>query len=276
MKRPRLGELLLRRGIIDELQLQSALAHHRQWGMPLGAAAVAKGFCTPAEVLAALAEQTGLAVTDLVATPPDPTLASLVGRKVAERHRVVPLRLEGRRQEVLVVAMAAPASLAGLDEVQAVSGKQGVRALLAGDAELEQAIGRLYRGEGPPAPSPSPLEEKPTPGQPRPVLLYGWTEKAGHSLTLMLAAEGVPAKVCGAVEALGCAEEDVLVAPLPAMEVLVSGGARFSGKLIVAGKRPEADVVRAQAMGAKGFIAAPVDAALLVRSVKRCRQFPLV
>jgi type IV pilus assembly protein PilB len=39
--------------------------------------------------------------------------------------------------------------------------------------------------------------------------------------------------------------------------------------LLVAGKEPERDVMRAQALGARGFLAAPLDTELLLRAVRR-------
>src|SRR3954471_14237352 len=104
MKR-KLGETLLALGAVDQMQLSSALALHRQWGMPLGRAMVQQRFCTPEQVLYALSLQTGLGSVDLDDHDLEPSLAALVPLKVARQHRVVPLRREGSRVEVLVVAI---------------------------------------------------------------------------------------------------------------------------------------------------------------------------
>jgi type IV pilus assembly protein PilB len=57
---------------------------------------------------------------------------------------VVPLRLEGARGSVLVVAAAAPARPTAMDEVARVSGKSRVVVLLATDGAISRAIDRLY------------------------------------------------------------------------------------------------------------------------------------
>ncbi len=147
--RKRLGDILLERGVVDALQLHSALAYQRKWGVPLGQVVVDQRFGTGQQVLEALAFQAGMQTVDLDAQPADPRLAWLIPERVAEAHRVVPLRLEGQgtRDSVLVVAMAAPASLASLDAVKSVSGKPRVVAKLATDTAIQRAIGRLYRGE---------------------------------------------------------------------------------------------------------------------------------
>src|SRR5215471_6749278 len=111
MNRDNLGEILLRKKLIDRYQLQSALAHQKTWGRPLGATLVELGFCQWDAVMAALSEQNGLPLVDWSSQKLGKELAALLPQKIAERCRAVPLALEGNRREVLVVAMAAPAPL---------------------------------------------------------------------------------------------------------------------------------------------------------------------
>jgi type IV pilus assembly protein PilB len=323
----RLGDILLARGVVDSMQLQAALAFQRQWGHPLGQVVVDQGFARPAQVVSALEEQTGLASVDLDAQPMDSRLARLVPLKVAEAYRVVPLRLEGPRDSVLVVAIAAPAKLDALDVVKSVSGKGRVVARLATDAALRRAIGRLYRGEQhweqqPEAPvslalpdagevmefmancmledvviehelfedeaqvqAPmfekdgipllSPLELEMMPAQRVPVkasevdarvFIYGWGADASEGLVRVLSEAGISAREVSAAEVRGAGEDTVVVSPLPSVEAL---GQRVGARLLVAGKAPEQELKRSQAMGALGFLAAPVDPELLVRAVRR-------
>jgi type IV pilus assembly protein PilB len=58
----------------------------------------------------------------------------------------------------------------------------------------------------------------------------------------------------------------VVISPLPALEELER---LPRSQLLVAGKEPERDVMRAQALGARGFLAAPLDTDLMLRAVKR-------
>lgn len=338
----RLGDILLERGVIDALQLHSALAYQRKWGVPLGQVVVDQRFCTAEQVLEALASQVGMETVDLSKHMPSGNLTWLIPEKVAEGHRVVPLRLEGPRDSVLVVAMAAPASLASLDAVKSVSGKRVV-AKLATDSAIRSAIGRLYRGEKeeaaprraglesfslpeaddsmpmllggsmadltameaptevvqglpmmtaleePTQPATAPLA--PTPATPAPVraratpppaklpvltaapaeqvvrvLVYGWGAAAAEGLVRVLTGAGLTAKVASTDELLAAGEAQVVVAPLPSMEAL---GRKVRAQVIVACKVPETDLPRAQRVGARGFLAAPVDPELLLRSVRR-------
>lgn len=317
----RLGDILLARGVVDALQLQSALAYQRKWGVALGQVVVDQRFCTAEAVLSALAAQSGVEAVDLDTWPLDAALARLIPGRLAEAHRVVPLRLEGQGpREVLVVALAAPASLATLDVVKSVSGKARVVPRLATDVALERAIGRLYRGEPAtprrrpgmegfslpewdesplvvgqslaeltdlPAPEPresaregdsvdlpmlAPLEVARAP-LPAPrvtvreqVLVYGWGAEAAAGLVRVLGEAGFTVKVASTGDVCTASEAQVVVAPLPAMEVLAQ---RLRAQVLVAGKAPERDLPRAQAVHARGFVAAPVDPDLLLRAVRR-------
>ncbi|QDE93889.1 general secretion pathway protein GspE [Myxococcus xanthus] len=396
----RLGDILLERGVVDALQLHSALAYQRKWGVPLGQVVVDQRFSTAQQVLEALAFQAGMQTVDLDVQPPDASLTWLIPERVAEAHRVVPLKLEGQggRDSVLVVAIAAPASLASLDAVKSVSGKPRVVAKLASDASIRRAIGRLYRGEtgeavprrpgmesfslpeadesmpmvlggsmaeltnmeapggedglpllssleevvvqaqavpaemrrlvqairAMPEPlaavaQPLPLEagrfeqatmpatteglhlthvSRPdstkapfsaramqrtagtrnhvptalpvlTAAQPVPmaqVLVYGWGEEATTGLVRVMSEAGLRARVASTEELLAANATQVVVAPLPAMEALPR---QVHAQVLVAGKMPEQDLPRAQAVGARGFLAAPVDPDLLLRAVRR-------
>lgn len=326
----RLGDILVARGVVDSLQLQSALAFQRQWGLPLGQVVVDQGFASPERVFAALEEQTGLASVNLDEQVLEPRLARLVPVKVAEARKVVPLRLEGVRESTLVVAIAAPANLDTLDLVKTVSGKGRVVARLATDAAIRRAIARLYRGEmfelsrlGDPrsvelpaaeevmafmnncmledvvidttlfeddaAPEPTvlhdglpmltPLELEPAATvaeeaapplvpweQTERVLIYGWGEAATTGLLRVLGEAGISAREASVAEVRGATADMVIVSPLPSMEAL---GQRVTARVLVAGKAPEQELRRSQAVGALGFLAAPVDPELLVRAVRR-------
>jgi type IV pilus assembly protein PilB len=349
----RLGDILLEQGVIDALQLHSALAYQRKWGVPLGQVVVDQRFCTAQQVLEALATQLGMQTVDLDTQAPEASLAYLIPEKVAEAHRVVPLRLEVKspRDAVLVVAIAAPASLSSLDAVKSVSGKSRVVAKLATDAAIRRAIGRMYRGEtgeaaprrpgmegfslpevdesmpmvlggsmaeltnmeapaedgvtvdglplmssleeaarptpppvapqaaAPVKPAPPPVLQRPPPPVKLPtltaarpeqvaqVLVYGWGAEAAAGLVRVLETHGgLTARVASTEELLAASETQVVVAPLPSLEAL---GRKVQAQVVVAGKVPELDLPRAQAVGARGFLAAPVDADLLLRSVRR-------
>jgi hypothetical protein len=98
------------------------------------------------------------------------------------------------------------------------------------------------------------------------VLIYGWGEAATAGLLRVLGEAGIVAREASAAEARGATSDMVIVAPLPSMEAL---GQRVTARVLVAGKTPEQELGRSQAVGALGFLAAPVDPELLLRAVRR-------
>ena len=112
--------------------------------VPLGRALVREGLCTEADILRALSMQLGLPAIDLDRERLDPKLTRLVPKRIAQKYRVVPLRLEKGERVVLHIAIPAPASLEALDAVRAVSGKPRVEPHLASDTALGHALAALY------------------------------------------------------------------------------------------------------------------------------------
>lgn len=143
MARVRIGELLMRQGRIDELQLQSALAHQARWGGRLGRAVVHLGFLDEETFLETLAEQLGTPFIIVGDRPVDPAVLALLPERLIRARKVLPLaRLREGRRGPLVVALADPGDLGLLDEISFATGLD-VRPALATEADLDQAIARL-------------------------------------------------------------------------------------------------------------------------------------
>lgn len=144
----RLGEILIERGLIDVDQLNSALAHQRQWGMRLGTALVAKGFIPEGVLTRVLAEVLNIPMVDLSRVVIDPKALQLVPRRLAEQYDVVPIGLReqpnGRR--MLLLAMADPLNATAVDEI-AFTTDTIVKPAIAQISSLQQTIRRHYYGE---------------------------------------------------------------------------------------------------------------------------------
>ncbi len=298
----RLGDILLEKGFVDGRQLSSALDHQRKWGVPLGQVVVDLRLCTAGHVLEALAHQTGVPSMDLDSEPLNALLAQRMPRPLAERHRVVPLRMEGPRNSVLVVAIAAPASLQSLDAVRHVMSYSQVEPRLATDAAISRAIERLYQqslkshdaleledtrrlalvlgtpfAEPPvlllseedvvdekPAPPPwAAREVKEGPGSGE-VLLYGWG-KAAAAMEKSLKGAGFQASVADTAQVLAADPSTVVLLPLPWLEMLEQ---QPRARLLVAGKGL-GDRIKAQILGASGFLVAPVESGVLIEAVEQ-------
>lgn len=268
-----LGEILLELGLINRAQLRLGLIHHHQTQVPLGRALVREGLVSESDVLRALSLQLGVEPVDLEHVRPDRSLARFIPAKVARQYRVVPLRLEWKDREILHVALPAPASLEALDAVRAVSGKPRVVPHLASDSALNRALAALYGLEDAGAEEPE-LKFSWGSGPEAPVLLYGWAPVTAVLLQRTLGQHGIEARVATPLEVMHTRPDDVVVAPLTAMEGLLLGETRIEAALIVHGEAEEQDYERARQVGASGYLANPRDEELLVRAVRRVRQPP--
>lgn len=149
MARVRIGEMLVQQGLIDGVQLQSALAHQRRWGGKLGHAIVQLGFLPEHEMLESLGSQIGVACVSLRDLEVPPQILRLVPPRLIRSRRVLPIaRLAEGRRGPLVVALADPADLGVLDEISFATGMD-VRPALASERELELAIARHLDGVSP-------------------------------------------------------------------------------------------------------------------------------
>lgn len=146
MARKKLGEVLLDRGLIDQDQLNSALAYQRQWGHRLGVALVAKGFLTEGMLCKVLGEVMSLPTVDLAVTDFDPEALRTVPFNTCENNDLIPISLrEGKGKNQLVLAMADPLNLSIIDEIEFTTGTK-VRPVLATISAINSAIRKFYRG----------------------------------------------------------------------------------------------------------------------------------
>jgi len=143
--RIRIGDLLVKAGVITDLQLRAALAEQQQWGGKLGDILVRMEFLTEEVLVRALSKQTGIPRADLTG-PGDRAALALIPPDVAEEFGLVPMHLkdEGR---TIVVAMSDPLNLGVTDHLRSLTSAKKIEAQLAGASAIRTAISRWYRGE---------------------------------------------------------------------------------------------------------------------------------
>jgi type IV pilus assembly protein PilB len=263
-----LGEILLERGVVNRAQLRLGLVHHHEVRVPLGRALVREGLCTESDVLHALSDQLGIGCVALEKERLEPKLARLIPARIAQQYRVVPLRMEQRDREVLHVALSAPASIEALDAVRAISGKPRVEPHLASDTALTRALTVLYGLRDPPL---EPVELTPSASGDSALLLYGWPPVTSVLMSRVLSRHGYETRVVTPLEVFHAGPSDIVLAPMQAMEGLLMGEARLNSALIIHGDSDGEGFERAQALGARGFLANPLDEELLLRAIHRLR-----
>ena len=163
-ERPKLGELLVMAGAIDQTQLGAALADQRQYGHPLGATLVRMGFLDEEALIRTLARQLKLPIAWLHGKWVEQEVLDLVPGELALKHRCLPLAVnDAGHGKVLHLAMQDPGDLETLDAVRFHVGHD-VSPVLAAPSELEEALQRHYesgKSEGPAAATRPEVQEVP-------------------------------------------------------------------------------------------------------------------
>ncbi|HUT52447.1 MAG TPA: hypothetical protein VM658_03550 [bacterium] len=136
----KLGELLMQAGLIDEIQLRSALGHQKRWGGKLGKALVDQGFMDEEVMLKFLAERFKMKAVNLIRSRISPQTFEMVPEHVAKKYEVVPVVVTGSgNKKTIVLAMSDPSDLRAIDEVQFLTGAK-VEPVLATDSAISKVL----------------------------------------------------------------------------------------------------------------------------------------
>ena len=136
----RLGDLLIREGLITKEQLEKALQEQKSNGQRLGYNLVKMGFVQETEITKMLARQYRMPAVDLARFEADPKIIKLVPADVAVKHLVLPLKREGR---TLTVAMADPTNLSVIDDLKFIT-RYDIFPVIAGEYTLRTALEKNY------------------------------------------------------------------------------------------------------------------------------------
>jgi type IV pilus assembly protein PilB len=137
---PRLGDMLVERGLVTPLQLEVALAEQVRTSERLGTILVNQGVLGEVDLVRVLAEHFGLEFVDLDERTVDPSAAQLVKESFARYHRLLPVAFD---DDQLLVAMVNPTDVFSLDDVRSVTGTE-IHPLMAEPGQLVRAIDRVW------------------------------------------------------------------------------------------------------------------------------------
>ena len=137
----KLGDLLVRDGLISQEQLRKALQEQKSSGMRLGYTLVKLGFIEETEVTKTLARQYRMPAVDLSRFEVDPKILKLVPPDIATKHVVLPLKREGR---TLTIAIADPNNVTAIEDLKFIT-RCDIFPVIAGEYTLRTAIDRYYQ-----------------------------------------------------------------------------------------------------------------------------------
>jgi type IV pilus assembly protein PilB len=136
----RLGNILLREGMITQDQLAGALQDARSNSTRLGYSLIKLGFIQEEELTRMLSRQYRVPAVDINKVAVDPRILKLLPGDIAHRHLVLPLRRVGR---TLTVAMANPADPGAIDQLKFVT-RHDIEPVVVGEFTLKKHIDKYY------------------------------------------------------------------------------------------------------------------------------------
>jgi type IV pilus assembly protein PilB len=136
----RLGEILLREGLVTREQLAQALTEQKNTKHRLGYVLVKLGLVQELEITKVLARQYRMPAVDLSRFEVDPKIIKLVPADLATKSVVLPLKREGR---TLTVAMADPTDLGLLEDLKFIT-RFDLFPVIAGEYTLRNLIEKHY------------------------------------------------------------------------------------------------------------------------------------
>ncbi|SCX84770.1 GspE/PulE family protein [Thiohalorhabdus denitrificans] len=141
LKKIRLGDLLVKYGVISEAQLGEALRIQQESGKKLGKILVERGLITEQRLLEFLADQLDVELVDLAQYRVDPDAAHSLSESQARRFRALPLKR--KPNGTYQVAMADPTNVMAVDRLEHLLGAE-VEPAVASESALLRALDRVF------------------------------------------------------------------------------------------------------------------------------------
>ena len=140
--RRRMGQILVEAGVVNEEQLEQALArqHEEGLGRHLGAVVVSLGLATEEVIARAVAHQSDMEYFEIDVALIDVDAAHTINVRLAEMHTCIPIRVE---DGVLLLAMENPLDLVAIEDIERASGVP-VRPVVASVSKILDCIDALY------------------------------------------------------------------------------------------------------------------------------------
>jgi type IV pilus assembly protein PilB len=135
-----LGELLVEARLLDEAQLEEALAAQRYTGLRLGKLLVQQGFLRDSQIVDILSNQLRIERYLPDKYPVDLSLSRFIPMDLARKYQAAPLKKTTRN---LVVAMPDPTNRYALDLLRMRS-EEGVEPVICTEREFDRLMGLIY------------------------------------------------------------------------------------------------------------------------------------
>jgi len=136
----KLGNFLVREGLITAEQLESALQEQKANGGMLGSNLVKMGFLEEAELMEFLSKQFGVPSTDPSKLDVDLEVIEMIPGNIVQKYKIVPISLEG---QTLTISMVDPSNIFIIDDIKFLT-RKNIRVTVATESSIKLAMDRFY------------------------------------------------------------------------------------------------------------------------------------
>lgn len=136
-----LGELLIERGLINQHQLDKALAVQQEKGGLIGEILVELGFSREEDIAQALTAQYGFPYLPLSNYDINTDVLNIIPGRVARQYMLIPIDKIGNN---LTIAMSNPLNVQAVEDVELLSGCS-VQTFVSTSSDVKKAIQKYYK-----------------------------------------------------------------------------------------------------------------------------------
>src|SRR5271157_1047128 len=136
----RLGEILVKNGLLTEEKLQQILIDQKKTDLRFGQYVIRQGIVQEKQIIDLLSEQLNIKKYQLNDFPLDLDLVRYIPIEIAQKNQVVPLKIQAN---LLMVAIVDPLEITILDSIEKLNNME-VEPVICSEAEINQLINSMY------------------------------------------------------------------------------------------------------------------------------------
>lgn len=139
----RVGDLLVKTGLMTPEQLAQAQEAQKAAGGFIGTQIVKLGFISEADLVQVVSQQYGVQIVQLQEYSIDDSILQLIPHTLAIKHGVLPLV---RKDSTLTVAMMDPSNIVALNDIKFITGLD-IQVVVATESDLKQSHEKFYENQ---------------------------------------------------------------------------------------------------------------------------------
>src|SRR6267143_5491185 len=136
----KLGEMLIKAGLLTPQKLQEALEYQKTNGGKLGLNLVKLGLVKEEDITRVLSQQYGVPAISLSKVEIDDAVVKLIPSEVAQKYLIMPVSRTGA---TLTIAMVDPTNVFAMDDIKFMTG-YNVEPVVASEIAIREAIEKYY------------------------------------------------------------------------------------------------------------------------------------